>query len=62
MVKRILLLFTILYSVLTSAQQTDSISHKNRMINAINRGKFNEAIESISYVKDWSFDWNQENE
>ena len=46
----ILLLF---FSISLSAQQTETVSHKLLMIDAINRGDYAQATKEISYVNDW---------
>ena len=58
----IVTLFIGVTTPMLSAQQTDSISHKHQMIDAINNGFFDIAAKKIPYVNDWNVDWKQESE
>ena len=49
----ILLLF---FSISLSAQQTETVSHKHLMIDAINRGDYNQAPQELVLVTDWGDD------
>ena len=63
MMKRILLLFIVLSSVVSLfAQQTSSDTNKHRMIAAVNRGDYSTALTAMDKVKNWSFDSNNDND
>ena len=55
--KRILWLLVILFSVSLSAQQqSDTLSYKHKMIDAINREDYNQATQELVFVTDWGHD------
>ena len=55
--KHFLWLLVILFSVSLSAQQQlDTLSHKHQMIDAINKGDYNLALQHLALVENWDFD------
>ena len=60
--KHYLNLILLLFSISLSAQQqSDTLSHKHQMIDAINKGDFVAALNQMDFVNDWMFDANDEN-
>lgn len=55
--KHYLNLILLLFSIpLSAQQQSDTLSHKHQMIDAINRGDYNQAAQEILCVTDWGID------
>ena len=55
--KHYLNLILLLFSISLSAQQqSDTLSHKHQMIDAINRGDYNQATQELVLVTDWGDD------
>ena len=54
--KRYLNLILLLFSISLSAQQqSDTLSHKHQMIDAINRGDYDLAMQHLNLVENWDF-------